>query len=422
MIEKLNQPGKVIFSECEIIRNNSGLNIIPQVDEIIIYEDLYSPYISGVVKVRDTLDLPNAFGKFALDVLKLKIYTPEIGAESYIDQFFVIYKISEKTAVKDRTQTYLLHFVSIEMVEDISLNLSKKLSGSGSDILTTLFGTYFKTKKKLNFDKASNNISYVSNFWSGSKNISYVLDQSIGPNNSPTFVFYENRDGFNFKTIESLISSDNKVFQKFNSTNYSGTTGEAGTVNASHVVRDLGIEYSNINGIRIDTSFDIFKDYLDGSLISKLYSNDPITKQIRWGTFSRSTLTARMNRESFYSDDTLSLFRPIVGKIDRGYGTFGINEFSNYANVQRRNAVVRMLQASKIEIDVYGRTDYTVGIKVDVNLNRLKLIEQSDSASDVIDKHFSGNYIITAISHQITRDGGHKCTLELSKESTIKNE
>ena len=71
-----------------------------------------------------------------------------------------------------------------------------------------------------------------------------------------------------------------------------------------------------------------------------------------------------------------------------------------------------------IEIDVYGRTDYTVGKKVKVQMNQLRDLSKDEDSKDLLDKLYSGTYIITAMSHQITK-GEHRCTLELCKESTL---
>ena len=79
---------------------------------------------------------------------------------------------------------------------------------------------------------------------------------------------------------------------------------------------------------------------------------------------------------------------------------------------------MRLLRASVIEIDVMGRTDYTVGRKVRVEINQLRDIAKEENDQEVLDKLYSGVYIITSLSHQITK-GDHRCTLELCKESTM---
>ena len=78
---------------------------------------------------------------------------------------------------------------------------------------------------------------------------------------------------------------------------------------------------------------------------------------------------------------------------------------------------MHMLESSKIEIDVYGRTDYTVGKKVFLGVNATKPIDNTTNLTDTEDLNYSGHYLITAIRHTFSRRS-HMCTLELSKEST----
>ena len=47
----------------------------------------------------------------------------------------------------------------------------------------------------------------------------------------------------------------------------------------------------------------------------------------------------------------------------------------------------------------------------------MKVIGKEDSSSTYIDKLYSGNYIVTAVVHRITR-AEHKCNLELAKSHT----
>ena len=75
---------------------------------------------------------------------------------------------------------------------------------------------------------------------------------------------------------------------------------------------------------------------------------------------------------------------------------------------------MKLAQANRLDITVMGRIDYTVGQKVSVTLNKIEPISKEDT--DVVDKMFSGYYLISAINHYIDRDK-HECNMELIKES-----
>ena len=57
-------------------------------------------------------------------------------------------------------------------------------------------------------------------------------------------------------------------------------------------------------------------------------------------------------------------------------------------------------------------------MKVYVKLNKINPVTKIENDDDVIDKMFSGNYIIGAINHYINREK-HECTMELIKDSFI---
>jgi hypothetical protein len=77
---------------------------------------------------------------------------------------------------------------------------------------------------------------------------------------------------------------------------------------------------------------------------------------------------------------------------------------------------MKLAEANKLNITVPGRTDYTVGQKVNVTLNRTEPISIKDD--DVTDKLLSGNYLIAAINHYIDKEK-HECYMELIKESSM---
>ena len=79
-----------------------------------------------------------------------------------------------------------------------------------------------------------------------------------------------------------------------------------------------------------------------------------------------------------------------------------------------RISLMKQAEANKLEITVPGRTDYTVGQKVSVTLNKIEPISANDT--DITDKMFSGYYLISAVNHYITRES-HECNMELIKDS-----
>jgi hypothetical protein len=101
----------------------------------------------------------------------------------------------------------------------------------------------------------------------------------------------------------------------------------------------------------------------------------------------------------------------------------GYPDTSNVAFQQKRNSMLQILRSNIIEITVFGRTDYTVGQKVYVEIPKPVVTTKEDQVntnqkSGIIDSTYSGNYLVTAINHVINRDN-HTCVMELSKDSLM---
>ncbi len=410
--------GQVLIEKCEIIRDNGEiLDLQVMVESIILYEDIFAPYITGKLMIRDTQDIPTRLGRAGSDILHLTIITPSLE-EKRINSLFAIYKMSDRSDITHRSQVYNLWFCAPEMLIDSQTHISRAFSGTGSEIIESTLVKYYGKSRPFNYDKSSNSIKYISNFWSISKNFAYIAEHSLGPLKTPTYLFFENRDGFNFKELSGLSNKDIPVFHTFTSTDLVANVQSEGA-GKGDVSRNLESEFSKILTTRVDKTFDFLDDYLNGAVKTKLYSNDVITKRIKSTTFDmRKSKAPTLNNNSVYRSDIIEITNPLIMVKDRGYGTFGPMESSNHEFIQHRIAYMRSLRSSVIEIDVFGRTDFTVGKKVSVESNLLRELTKQDSYKDKLDKLYSGVYIITALSHQITKQE-HKCTIELCKESTL---
>jgi hypothetical protein len=79
---------------------------------------------------------------------------------------------------------------------------------------------------------------------------------------------------------------------------------------------------------------------------------------------------------------------------------------------------MKQAESFKVTIKVKGRTDYTVGQVVYLDINTPSPAQNDDTPEDLVDQMFSGNYLVAAINHYIDREM-HECTMELIKDSLI---
>ena len=251
----LRNAGDVNIEKVKVVSSNGFFqDITNQVIAIQIFEDLFSPFITGSLIVKDSLDLINLFPFVGEEFVELKISTPTLKAP--LEGRFYIFKMTDREMLGDRNVIYELHFITQEALVDLNKRLSKTFSGKCSEIANTLMtdkNVGLQLSRKLNIEETKNSTKFVSNFWNPVKCLNYLADTSLNKNNSPSYVFFENRVGFNFVSLESLYTN-NDVIQEFVFDNYMRDDRKGGGT-----VKNVSEDYRRIREIHIPTAF----DYMD---------------------------------------------------------------------------------------------------------------------------------------------------------------
>lgn len=402
------------------ITTTSGFTqeITNQVVGLQLFEDLFSPFITGSLIIKDSLDLLNLFPFSGEEFLQLKVSTPTLK-DSKIDGNFYIFKMADREIVGDRSVVYELHFITQEAVIDLNKRISKAYSGRCSEIAKTLmedkdFG--LQIKRKIYIEDTKNSTKFISNYWNPVKCLNYLSDHSLNTNDSPTFVFYENRAGFNFVSLETLYTN-NDVVQEFVYDNYKRDELPTG-----QTVNNPTEQYKRIKELRIPTVYDYMKNTQEGMYASKQYSFDITTKTVFVNNYDIKTDFEKQKHLNPHAPISANaIYRPSAMIINKPtyYGSFtDQKDVSNASFLQKRISGMRQADANKVEITVPGRTDYTVGQKVIINVDRMEPMKKGET--NTRDEIISGAYIIGAINHYIDRER-HECVMELFKESMLKN-
>ena len=394
-------------------------DVTGQVLQVTVYEDLFSPFISGSLVLKDSLDLTNVFPLIGEEYLKLKVTTPTLPNGS-IEGTFHVYKMSDRTLIGDRSVAYELNFISVESLVDVNKKVSKVFSGKISDIVSTFVQDKvdgLESEKKLVIENTRNSIKYISNFWSPIKNLTFLADNSISESQSPSFLFFENRDGFNFRSLEGLYS--NPVAQTFKYDKYTRDNFPLGG-NSLNIMED----YMRIDNFEIAATYDYMDRIRSGMLASRLMSYDSTKKTYtakNYSASSRFPSQKHLNKNPLFS--TQAPTRPMARLINypRAFETFtSFGDTTNARILQERTSFLKMAEGQKMSISVPGRCDYTVGMVVNIEMYKIQPFTKRDTNDDMTDKILSGKYLVAAINHSISPEG-HECIMEIIKDSYIKD-
>jgi hypothetical protein len=412
--EVITFAGDVSIRKAEIVSQNGTYhNIIPQIINVQIYEDLFSPFITGSIIVRESLDFANLFPLVGEEIVNLEIATPSLG-KKLKGQFF-IYKMSDRDTLGDKSVVFQLHIISRESVIDLNKKISKPFSGKVSEIATQILNeptVGLETDKNVIVEPTSNSTKYVSNFWSPVQNLNYLCSTALNRNKSPTYLFFENREGLNFISLDTMYTPE--ILQTFVNDKYARDNQRGG----GGSIKNIDEDFKRIQQIRIPQTFDYMDRISSGMQASNLILYDFTKKQYSVKTFDMLKGYDENKHLNFYpviSNNQTRRADSTILRSFRYYANFsGYGDVTNNNSIQKRISLLKQAESFKVEIVVPGRWDYTVGKKVNLQLTRIEPLAKEDI--DTKDKLYSGTYLIAAINHYVSKEK-HECNIELIRES-----
>jgi hypothetical protein len=395
--------------------NGQVANVINQVESISVYEDIFSNFITLSIVLRESVDYLNLFPFMGEEYVDIDIVTP--GTSKPIIGKFYIYKIEDREYTQEREVVYIIKAISEEFLSDANTKISKAYSGSISESVFKLLGKEgLNTKKKTLVQTTANATKFVAGFWSPIKCINYLSTNAVSQKKSPSYLFYENRDGFNFKAIDDLLLDS--TYHTFTKDNYTRTEiDDGGSVGS---IKDPNEDYKRVMSLSIPVVSDYMNDIQTGRLKSRMISYDIVTKKYTAKDYSvkKDPLpTTLLNPNPSYSKYATSNSASTMFSMPRYYNNFSnFTDVTNAKTIQKRMSFFQNLNKFRVTVEVIGRTDYTIGQIIELNIPKAGIIVKSDS--DTRDLMISGRYLVSAVSHYINREN-HMCTLELIKNSTL---
>lgn len=415
--KELRFAGDVSIEKCDIY-TSTGIkqDIAAQVIAIAIYEDIFSPFISGSLTVRESFDLANLFPFVGEEMVQIEIVTPTLDTKKNIKGNFYIYKMADRVLLGDKQVAYVLHFISYEAVIDLNKKNSKVYSGKPEEIVKSIITdnvTGLQSKKEVFVEPTNKNIKFISNFWSPTRCINYCTAAAVNKNGVPNYVFFENRFGFYFISLDSLYA--NGLYQSFTKDFYTRDTLPGGGD-----ARNITEDYRRIEDISIPVAYDYMDRIRNGMYSSKLISYDLTKKQYNVKNYNlrdNYDKLQHLNPNKLLSENAIFKSSTLLLNYPRSTASFtGFGDVTNFKHEQERISLMKLAESSKVEITVPGRSDYTAGQKVSLTLNKIQPVSTEDNDADLIDQMFSGYYIIAAVNHYVTRER-HECHMELIKDS-----
>jgi hypothetical protein len=387
---------------------NERIPLTSTYNEINLYEDIYSNFVSGNLSLIDTAGILPKFEVIGYETLTIKIR----ANNKVVTLDFFVYSITNRVSVNESSNYYLLNFLSYESILDSRMAVSERFDGSYSEMATELFKRY-ESKKSLQTTTETSKTSFIAPLWHPSKTFNTFAQRAISDSGTCDFFFFETIfDGFRFASLSALRESQNDSVKTYNYT----------IMNAGQ-----SDDTSNIRDYEIIQSFDSLTNTLKGGVASHGYFIDINKKSVIDQSFSYNeyksdtTYIPKTDLTNKSPSDIPDSYQ-IVGYESSGLYDGSLNTKTQFPEnwQQKRIAELANYQNVCLRLTLFGDITLKAGDTIKVNIPQGAIPTQNNNPLDEV---ISGKFYITSIRQMINKNLHYSC-VEVSKavpDTKLKN-
>jgi hypothetical protein len=417
------QSSQFVISKLEIISKLGPIDITDMFEELNIFDSIFNPAMTGTILINDAFGLSNKLSFDGSEILSVDMGKTSDAAR--IKKSFRIYKQSSRKSLNLNSEAYLLHFVSDEFILSQQIRISQAFKDTYTNITKKILNNYLGvTDNDIALLEVSDGIrSVVIPNKTPFEAIDFCTKRAVNDKMSPTFLFFENKLGYNFVTTSTLLARPVVHNINFQPKNLFDPSGELMGAMHYEVVTQFDMNKNIRAGVYAGTftGFDINTR----TVANKIVDFDSLYKKSNHAnkTANIGSITNKQgfkNTEMFGSKKILypiTAFSSNSPYIRENDPTLANLEDDTYNYLLQREAMMQNLMNLRMKIVMPGNFDLTSGL-----MANLKLPVRSEKAmgADNIDHSLDGKYLIVATRHIITYQK-HETVMEVVTDSTNRN-
>ena len=441
----LDRAGKYNLSELNIISYQQVDNEPRFIDikgitlTLSISEDIFSNNIMGSIIVYDTQDIRTLLPITGLERLSFKFNTPGLPGYDMSEKTgvpFQIYKVDSvrKDEQNDVGQFYKIYFCSPEMYYNQMATVSRAYSGPIENAVVDIVRQkkYLNSKKPLFVESSATNAKYVIPSLKPYSTINFLSKQTIsGKYNNAGYLFYENSQGFHFRSLGSLLALGGARARPTRWNYMTQITNVADSKKPE--VKDIQKRLQTIIKYEIGKPVDAMSNIMDGMYANKLIVHDAFNKTLKTHNFNyKDNYEKEFHTETIgASADSDKMITPVAK----------LNDTNNFLYESADSKKMVVTETSKVHNDFeFTPSNLTLPKIVsqqaqykNMNLTILAYGYTMLNAGDIINfteplrapgekkqdnPYTSGRYMIMAIKHTISVETqSHTMVLKCFKDS-----
>lgn len=420
------EPTQYRIQELFIQTKAERISLENMFEELNLFDSLFLPVISGNILIVDAVQLSK---RLVLDGSEVIAMTLSKGSNTGFASFkksYRIYKQSDRKNINQTSESYMLHFVSDELIFSEQQKVNQSYETTYSSVIQKILAQYLKVPEKSrgSFQESYGVRKIVIPNLSPLDAIEWCSKRALGPKNSPEYLFFCNAEGYNFISLSVLLTK-NPVL------NISFTPKNIGDGNEFY-------EMSQARSYEVLSQFDLLDRMKNGVNAGKFLGFDPMTR-----TFGSQELSfdqiynliqhanktpidteihnrdqATTTKTTYDTKQALNVYNQIRGKSTyvKENDPASISKNEPYEQiVAQRKALLSNLMTRRLKIVMPGNFQLTSGKNVNFETSGFGV--HSKGQDGVQDTSVSGKYIITGTRHilSLTR---HTTVIEVASDST----
>jgi len=430
---ELQYAGEYDITQCKILTTSGKqFDILPVVQDIVIFESIFTQSITGIITIQDTTDLVNNGPIIGEEKLQIKLLTPQVNEKpdtiiDYTKTPLDIYKIGGLRGDGEKASVLSLHFASQEVYKNAISKISRSYKGSCSDIVDKIFRDkeYLDSDKEITIEETNGLRKIVFPSMKPFKAIDMLCRQSNSKNfkDSPSYLFYETTKGYNFRSVDGLCSQEPKMTYEENVPD----RVEGG-------VKNIDVNLRTINEFSVIGPRNTNDNIYEGMLSSNIKVHDIYNKKINYFTY---------NYFDEFDKDIHLEDKPYISESKDKLSNKGLADYSNAMNfvtitsngksfdepdnypyapddlekiVMRRNSRLRQFQNSiTLNMMIPGNTFIKAGDVLEIKIGASSTVTDRTN-----DPNYTGKYLITKIRHNFNnskKDVRHTINMTVVKDS-----
>jgi len=412
---------------------SSVIDVTQCVSSIQYYEDLFSPAIFVSILLVNTDGILTTLtnkksgmqpGIKGGERVSLEIEQPATGQLIKLDEeknTYYIYKVYASTTESTR-EALVVELCPAEVFQNETSRVNKKYKGNISGSVFGILKDVLKTNnyKQENIEATSNEYVFYGNTkrpftvltWLCPKSIP-VKSQSTPQAGTAGFLFYQNKNGFNFRSMDTLMAgfkpstADKKEIVKYV---YKGRTDDAATPENNFNIVSIPVFEKNVNvmeNLRIGmySSRNYFFDINDRKFYAYDYALKESYKLMNHASTANVAPPVPLGLEKTPSRVMVRILDNFnADPADKDDTKSAINKDNTALYQAASLSRYNLAFSQSLNVTVPLNLNLTVGDVIELNFG---LISKSDSEKGTKDRQKSGYYLIKELSHLFEQSQGY---------------